>query len=365
MNAEIVLNSGPVFKITFPKAEIISDFRAQKFAVIYAHGRPGVTPQLTVGTVTTGNPGTDASVTITGTDAEPVLNFTIPRGATGSVGDLGDPVGVSHGGSGLTSSPSMLTNLGSTTAADIMAASPRPGVTGTLPIANGGTGVTTLLELMQAVFAGGSITGITSYPTKAGLYRITSQITGMPSDGGSYGVLAIFNAGTYILHLFLDSGKKLYYGYTSTGSSSAVISAPSEWRKVFTYSSGALPVANGGTGVTDLSTATAITYTTSDSRVTSVGGYYITWGKVCLLYVQVKANCSGSGNSFTKGSNIDVTLTNPPAPKLTLSGATYNSSNIFGIKYHTDKLYRIRNTCASDITSTELETNMSFTYLFE
>ena len=47
---------------------------------------------------------------------------------------------VARGGTGLTSSPSMLTNLASTTAANVMAASPRPGVTGTLGVANGGTG---------------------------------------------------------------------------------------------------------------------------------------------------------------------------------------------------------------------------------
>ena len=50
---------------------------------------------------------------------------------------------VARGGTGVTANPSMLTNLGSTTAASVFAASPRPGVTGTLPIANGGTGATT------------------------------------------------------------------------------------------------------------------------------------------------------------------------------------------------------------------------------
>ena len=53
-------------------------------------------------------------------------------------------LGVARGGTGLTAAPSMLTNLGSTTAAEIFAASPRPGVTGTLPVANGGTGVATV-----------------------------------------------------------------------------------------------------------------------------------------------------------------------------------------------------------------------------
>lgn len=50
---------------------------------------------------------------------------------------------VAQGGTGLTSSPSILVNLASTSATNVMAASPRPGVTGTLPIANGGTGATT------------------------------------------------------------------------------------------------------------------------------------------------------------------------------------------------------------------------------
>lgn len=53
----------------------------------------------------------------------------------------GSTIGAGYGGTGLTSSPSMLTNLGSTTAANVFQATPRPGVTGTLGIANGGTGV--------------------------------------------------------------------------------------------------------------------------------------------------------------------------------------------------------------------------------
>ena len=50
---------------------------------------------------------------------------------------------VGRGGTGVTSNPSMLVNLASTTAASVFAASPRPGVTGTLPITSGGTGANT------------------------------------------------------------------------------------------------------------------------------------------------------------------------------------------------------------------------------
>lgn len=46
-------------------------------------GEPGETPSLTIGTVTTGDPGTEASATITGTAPNFVLNLTIPQGPTG------------------------------------------------------------------------------------------------------------------------------------------------------------------------------------------------------------------------------------------------------------------------------------------
>lgn len=55
-------------------------------------GEDGVTPSFSIGTVETGEAGTDAAVTVTGTDAEPVLNFVIPKGDPGEVteADLAD-----------------------------------------------------------------------------------------------------------------------------------------------------------------------------------------------------------------------------------------------------------------------------------
>ena len=48
-------------------------------------GDTGATPDISIGTVTTGAPGTDASATITGTPEDPVLNLQIPRGNPGAV----------------------------------------------------------------------------------------------------------------------------------------------------------------------------------------------------------------------------------------------------------------------------------------
>ena len=46
-------------------------------------GLDAPTPTLTIGIVTTGDPGTEASATITGTSPNYVLNLTIPQGPTG------------------------------------------------------------------------------------------------------------------------------------------------------------------------------------------------------------------------------------------------------------------------------------------
>ena len=47
-------------------------------------GEPGAAATVTVGTVTTGEPGTDAIVTNSGTESAAVLDFIIPRGESGS-----------------------------------------------------------------------------------------------------------------------------------------------------------------------------------------------------------------------------------------------------------------------------------------
>ena len=50
-------------------------------------GNDGETPTLTIGTVTTGAPGTEADAEITGDAPNFVLNLTIPQGSTGPAGE--------------------------------------------------------------------------------------------------------------------------------------------------------------------------------------------------------------------------------------------------------------------------------------
>ena len=52
-------------------------------------GQPGQAATVQVGQVTTGEPGSNATVTNSGTSNAAVLDFSIPRGATGAKGDIG------------------------------------------------------------------------------------------------------------------------------------------------------------------------------------------------------------------------------------------------------------------------------------
>lgn len=62
-------------------------------------GPTGAAATITIGTVTTGDPTTPASVTNIGTSGAAVLDFTIPRGATGAGGggDTGSVIAFSNG----------------------------------------------------------------------------------------------------------------------------------------------------------------------------------------------------------------------------------------------------------------------------
>lgn len=51
-------------------------------------GETGETPNIQVGNVSTGQPGTNASATMTGTKESPVLNMTIPRGDVGATPNM-------------------------------------------------------------------------------------------------------------------------------------------------------------------------------------------------------------------------------------------------------------------------------------
>ncbi len=76
------------------------------------------------------------------------------RNALGLGNDVTKPLPYDKGGTGIIQKPSILVNLASESATDVYQATPRPGVTGILPVKHGGTGNTSLQATRNAMGLG-------------------------------------------------------------------------------------------------------------------------------------------------------------------------------------------------------------------
>jgi hypothetical protein len=102
-------------------------YRADKDSV---KGDQGDVATINAGTTTTGAPGTDASVVNSGTISEAVFDFTIPEGEKGDKGDKGDTgtaatADVHSTETGLAGTDAIVTNEGTTSAAEFKFVIPR------------------------------------------------------------------------------------------------------------------------------------------------------------------------------------------------------------------------------------------------
>ena len=137
-----------------------------------ATGADGTAATVQVGTTTTGAPGTDASVTNTGTESNAVLNFVIPAGATGATGADG-----ATGANG--------------TAATVQVGSTTTGAPGTnASVTNTGTESNAVLNFVIPAGATGA-TGANGAAGTAATVQIGTTTTGAPGKDAS-----VTNTGT-------------------------------------------------------------------------------------------------------------------------------------------------------------------------
>ncbi len=112
----------------------------------------GMTGAVTVSTIT-GNAGSATKLATARSITVNLASTTAGsfNGTANITPGVSGTLPVARGGTGLTAAPSLLVNLAATSAASVMAASPRPGVTGALGLENGGTGATTAAAARSAL----------------------------------------------------------------------------------------------------------------------------------------------------------------------------------------------------------------------
>ena len=132
-------------------------------------------------------------------------DYDVRMGITSSNTTFTKPVNVASGGTGLTTNPSMLTNLGSTTAANVLQASPRPGITGTLAVGHGGTGITSNPSL-QVNLASGSAASVFASAPRPGVTGV------LPVSHGGTGVNTVSALKNLVITTVSDEVALEYWG---------------------------------------------------------------------------------------------------------------------------------------------------------
>lgn len=164
----------------------------------------------------------------------------------------GSMIGISYGGTGMTSNPSMLINLESPDADTVFKATPRPGVTGVLGVGNGGTGRGSITS--GELLVGNGTSAVTTI-AKTNLNTANTVVQRDASGNFSAGTItatlngSATSAGSASEAAKLTTGHTLYVDLESSSVSSP-FDGTADINDIGV--NGTLPVSHGGTGIGSL-----------------------------------------------------------------------------------------------------------------
>jgi len=281
----------------------------------------GVVPQFTFPTPVTGAPGTNAAVVNSGTATNPILTFTIPRGATGATGATGPtgPTGsaatiaVGTTTTGAPGTSASVANSGSSSAAVFDFTIPRGDVGA--GVASGGTTNQVLAKNSNTNYdtkwitpTAGTVTGVTGTSPVVSSGGATPDISLAASYGDTQNPYASKTANYVLAAPNGSSGVPSFraivvndiptLNQNTTGTASNV--------------TGVVAVANGGTGVTVSSGANSVVLRDANQNITA--------NAFDNAYTNVAA--SGTQITLTTGSPRRYTITGSGGQVIKLPDAT-------------------------------------------
>jgi len=161
-------------------------------------GLLGVVPSTTVGATTTGAAGSSASVTNSGTLIDPILNFTIPQGATGATGATGPQGPQGNTGSAATIAAGTTTTGAAGSNASVVNSGTSSAAVFDFTIPRGNTGATGATGTAATITAGTTTTtapGTNATVTNSGTSAAAIFDFGIPRGAG---VITGGTAGQYL-----------------------------------------------------------------------------------------------------------------------------------------------------------------------